>query len=115
VVDDSEINLLFLHGLLEHIGCQVATATNGFEALDLIDQHPYDLALIDINMPLMNGLELVKKIRELQIDLKIAVVSAYADEEKINEAYAAGIDAYLTKPVEENQLVELIQSSLLTL
>jgi len=113
VVDDSEINLLFLHGLLEHIGCQVATATNGFEALDLIDQHPYDLALIDINMPLMNGLELVKKIRELQIDLKIAVVSAYADEEKINEAYAAGIDAYLTKPVEENQLVELIQSSLI--
>lgn len=112
VVDDSEINLLFLSGLLEHIGCRCDTATNGFEALELIKRNQYDLALIDINMPLMNGLELVQNIHEMNIHLKIAVVSAYADEEKINEATAAGIDAYLTKPVDESRLVELIQSIL---
>ena len=111
VVDDSEINLLFLNGLLEHIGCRVDTAKNGFEALALIERNQYDLSLIDINMPLMNGIELVKKIRKMKIKLKIAVVSAYADEEKINEATAAGIDCYLTKPVEESKLIELIKAS----
>jgi signal transduction histidine kinase/CheY-like chemotaxis protein len=110
VVDDSEINLLFLSGLLEHIGCYVNTAANGYQALSLLERNHYDLALIDINMPLMNGIELVKKIRALKIDLKIAVVSAYADDEKISEATAAGIDAYLTKPVDESRLIELIHS-----
>lgn len=112
VVDDSEINLIFLVTLLEQLGCKVDSAMNGQTALELIAQKQYDLALIDINMPVMNGLELVKKLRSQQCKLSLAAVSAYADNDKITEAFNAGFDTYLTKPIEEVQLVELIRASL---
>ncbi len=112
VVDDSEINLLFLVSMLEQLGCKVDSAVDGQEALALIQQKNYDLALIDINMPIMNGLELVNKIRRLRLKFKVVAVSAYADDDKINEALSAGFDIYLTKPIEEYQLVELIRTSL---
>jgi CheY-like chemotaxis protein len=108
VVDDSEINLLFLVSMLEQIGCKVDSAMDGQQALALIEQHNYDLALVDINMPVMNGLELVKRVRSQHRKLKVAAVSAYADKEKINEALSAGFDIYLTKPIEEHQLADLI-------
>ena len=112
VADDSEINLLFLVSMLEQIGCKVHSAMDGQEALALIQRNHYHMALIDINMPVMNGLELVKEIRKLRLKFKVVAVSAYADNEKINEALNAGFDNYLTKPIEEYQLVELIQTSL---
>jgi signal transduction histidine kinase/CheY-like chemotaxis protein len=111
VVDDSEINLLFLVSMLEQLGCQVDSAKDGQEALALFEQNPYDFALIDINMPVMNGLELVKRLRHRQAKLKLVAVSAYADDSKINEALEAGFDTYITKPIQEYQLVELIQAS----
>jgi signal transduction histidine kinase/CheY-like chemotaxis protein len=111
VVDDSEINLIFLVSMLEQLGCQVDSAMDGQEALELIHKNHYDLALVDINMPVMNGLELVKRLRSLKFKLRVVAVSAYADDAKINEALGIGFDAYLTKPLEEAQLIELIQDS----
>jgi signal transduction histidine kinase/ActR/RegA family two-component response regulator len=112
VVDDSETNLLFLVSMLEQLGCKVDFAMDGQQALALIKQNNYDLALIDINMPIMNGLELVKLIRRVKVKSKLIAVSAYADSDKINQALNAGFDSYLTKPIEEYQLVELIETSL---
>lgn len=112
VVDDNEINLLFLISMLEQIGCRVDSAMNGQEALALIEQNNYNLALVDINMPVMNGLDLVKKLRSQKFNLKVAAVSASADNDRINEALNVGFDTYLTKPIEEDQLIELIQTSL---
>ena len=112
VVDDNEINLLFLSSMLEQIGCKVDSAMDGQEALALIERHDYDLALIDINMPVMDGLELVKRLRSQDRKLKVAAVSAYADKDKINEALSAGFDIYLTKPVEGHQLADLIHNSI---
>ena len=109
VVDDSEINLLFLVSLLEHMRCQVDSATNGQEALELVAQNQYDLALIDINMPVMNGLELVGRLRRSLFNLRLVAVSAYADLERINEALSLGFDAYLTKPIEEQDIIKLIE------
>ncbi len=112
VVDDSEINLLFLVSMLEQLDCNVDSAIGGHEALILIKQNNYDLILVDINMPVMNGLELVKVLRRLRVKSKVVAVSAYADDDKIKEALSAGFDIYLTKPIEEYQLVELVKTSL---
>jgi signal transduction histidine kinase/CheY-like chemotaxis protein len=108
VVDDNEINLLFLVCLLEQLGCKVDTASNGKEALEIVERNFYELALIDINMPIMDGLELVKHLRDRQLLLCVVAVSAYADQDRINEALKAGFDAYLTKPIEEKDLIELV-------
>ncbi|MGZ8199869.1 MAG: response regulator [Methylosarcina sp.] len=110
IADDNEINLLLLANMLELQGCQVDSAINGMEALQLLTAKPYQLALIDLNMPVMTGLELLKEIRKLNLTLKIAAISAYADENKVAEALAAGFDDYLTKPVDEDRLIALIKS-----
>jgi signal transduction histidine kinase/integral membrane sensor domain MASE1 len=112
VIEDSEINLIFLVGLLEQLGCKINTATDGQAGLELIEHNEYDIALIDINMPVMNGIELVKILRQRRINITLVAVSAYADNEKIKEAINAGFDAYLTKPIEESQLVEVLKESL---
>ena len=111
VAEDSEINLIFLVAMLEQLGCHVDSAADGREALKLIEHNHYDFALIDINMPIMNGLELAQWLRSRDYKLKLIAVSAYADDGKIKEALALGFDAYITKPIEEHQLVALIQAS----
>lgn len=108
IADDNEINLLLLANLLELQGCIVDSAVNGKEALHLINQNPYKIALIDLNMPVMSGLELVKILRNQNNHLKMVAISAYADNNKINETMAAGFDYYLTKPIDEEQLNVLI-------
>ena len=62
-------------------------------------------------MPIMNGLELVKRLRKQHYRLYLAAVSAYADQGRIDEALAAGFDTYLIKPIEESQLREILQTS----
>ena len=109
VVDDNEINLIFLTSLLEHMGCSVDSAANGQEALDLVLLNHYDLALIDINMPVMDGLEFVRRLKNHPVKIKLVAVSAYADTDRIKEAYSIGFDNYLTKPIEEDDLHLLIK------
>ncbi len=109
IADDNEINLLLLANLLELQGCIVHSVSNGQQALELLNKTQYDLALIDLNMPLMTGLELITILREQHNNLVVAAISAYADDEKITEAYSAGFDYYFTKPVDEDELIELIQ------
>ncbi len=110
IADDNEINLLLLSNMLELQGCTVDSANNGREALQLIKNHSYQMALIDLNMPVMTGIQLIKILRSRHNRLKIAAISAYADQDKINEALDAGFDYYLTKPIDSHQLNNLIHS-----
>ncbi|MGR8998666.1 MAG: response regulator, partial [Gammaproteobacteria bacterium] len=110
IADDNEINLLLLANLLELQGCTVDSAVNGKQALQLINEKTYQLAFIDLNMPVMTGLELVKILRSQHNSLKIAAISAYADTDKKAEALNAGFDYYLTKPIAEDQLTVIINS-----
>lgn len=110
VADDNEINLLLLTNMLELQGCTVDTAANGKHALRLINEKHYQLAFVDINMPVMTGLELVKILRSQHNSLKIAAISAHASDHKKMEALNAGFDYYLTKPIAEDQLTALINS-----
>lgn len=110
IADDNDINLLLLANMLELQGCTVDSAVNGREALLLINENKYQMAFIDLNMPVMTGLELAKTLREQKNPLKLVAISAYADEIKKSEAFDCGFDYYLTKPVDENQLIALIKT-----
>ncbi|MEQ1531413.1 MAG: ATP-binding protein, partial [Methylococcales bacterium] len=112
IVDDNEINLLLLTNMLELQGYRVDATTNGQEALALIAKNYYSVALVDLNMPIMSGMELVKAIREQEqhVALRIVAISAYADTHKKIEALVAGFDFYLPKPIDEDQLLSLIQA-----
>ncbi len=107
VVDDDERNLFAMMHLLEGMGMTVHTASDGYEALDLLDHHPVDLLLIDMMMPKKDGLQTLVEIRkkEGKGHMPILALSAKTMQEDRKRALEAGADDYLTKPVAVEQLV----------
>ncbi len=78
---------------------KVFEASNGEEARELYETHRPHILLTDINMPLIDGLELIKIIREKDKTTKVIVLSAYSDQEKLMKAIPLGLSAYLIKPI----------------
>lgn len=94
----------------EELGFVVAdTAANGIEALDKAARIAPDLLIADIRMPEMNGLELVKALRERGADLHVLILSGYADFEYAKQAMTMRIDGYLLKPVDEDELIDYLR------
>lgn len=108
IADDSEINRLILGNMLELNGYTVDAAADGAEALQFISENRYQMALIDLSMPVMSGLEMIKILRSRHNPLKVAAISTFADSNQKTEALAAGFDYCLTRPIDEEQLVALI-------
>ena len=113
VVDDQPANIRLLDAILTPRGYDVRTADSGEAALKTIAESEIDLVLLDIVMPVMDGYEVCRRIRE-QVDtayLPVVMVTASGDEEKV-KALEAGADDFLTKPVNQS---ELLAPRLLTL
>ena len=83
-------------------------AANGIEALELCRRHEPDILLTDIMMPGLSGLELIKELRTLQPNLRIVIISGYSDFEYAKTAMKYGITDYLLKPVDENELFQVL-------
>jgi len=102
IVDDEESNRDMLSRRLERQGFQAITAADGPEALDAIRARPFDLVLLDIRMPGMNGIQVLQAIREQYpaAQLPVIMVSAEAQSASIVEALELGANDYITKPVD---------------
>ncbi len=83
-------------------------AENGEEGLEIFKKHKPDLIITDISMPIMNGLEMIKKIKKLSEDVKVIVMSAYSIKEYFLEAINLGVNGYLIKPVDPFKLYALV-------
>lgn len=95
---------------IEKLGLTMSCeAANGIEALELCRQHEPDILLTDIKMPGLTGLELIKEVRKLLPELRIVVISGYNDFEYAKTAMKYGIADYLLKPVDENELVQVLE------
>ncbi|MCL1939138.1 MAG: ATP-binding protein [Desulfovibrionaceae bacterium] len=112
VAEDNPINQLVLQEMLAPSGAQIVLANNGQEALDAVKAQSFDLVLMDMQMPVMGGLEATAKIRELPTakDLPIIAVTANAMEEDKDKGFACGMDAYLTKPIDPVELVRVLHT-----
>lgn len=112
LVEDDEVNLLSGRRLLEKNGYQVLTAADGRSALEIIGQQHVDVVLMDIQMPLMDGLEATAAIRALggrNAHLPIIAMTAYAMSGDRERFLAAGMDDYMAKPVDMNSLRVIIE------
>jgi two-component system chemotaxis response regulator CheY len=114
IVDDSLTSRTFIRRALEMAGLplsQIHQATNGLEALDLLQREWVDLVLTDINMPDMNGDELVRRMRatDLLKSIPVVIVSTDCSERRMAEMTAAGVQAYLTKPVTPEDLKATVE------
>ena len=112
VVDDEQNFLELMMRILSKRGFAVKTAANGDEALKLLEQQSFDLALLDIKMGPMNGIQLLEKIKEREPLVKAIMMTAYPTNETRAQAMDLGASAYLTKPVELNALIEAMNSLL---
>ena len=116
VAEDNAVNQLVLGELLEPTGAQVTMADNGQEAVDAVRSGSFDLVFMDMQMPVMDGLEATRIIRGLvdKDHLPIIAVTANALKEDRDKGFASGMNAYITKPIEPRQLLEVLRRHLVS-
>lgn len=110
VEDEKNIQLLTKAHLKNHYN--VITASNGQEAIDLFYSEHIDLIVADIMMPKMDGYEMVRILREYQNDVPVIFLTAKAGFDDKREGFASGIDDYMTKPVNYDELIWRIEALL---
>lgn len=95
---------------LTHHGYKVDWAKNGEEAMDLSYDHKYDLYLFDINVPLMNGIDLLSALRDAEDFTPTIIISALIDIASVTQGFIAGADDYLKKPFDPEELLVRIKA-----
>jgi len=111
VVDDNEDLLETFAMILKRRGFFVETADNGASAVDKFKEHNYDVTLMDIVMPKMNGVEAFRKIREMDPGASVILMTAYSEEELIQMARDEGAHQVVHKPIRIDQLIEMIKEA----
>jgi two-component system, chemotaxis family, chemotaxis protein CheY len=108
VVDDSSLVRLYYRSALEIAGFEVKQAINGIEAMEKVLSEPFDLVIVDVNMPRMDGFTFLRSLRSATVDvatLPALMISTEAGKQDLAEARLAGANFYLVKPVAEGELV----------
>lgn len=110
IVDDHQMLIDGIKALLTdqsqfHIA---AEATRGSEALSLLEKHPVDIVVTDINMPEMSGVELVKEIKAKNADIKILALSMFGEKQTIKDMIDAGVSGYILKNTGKKELVDAL-------
>ena len=109
--DDKSFRRVIEYQLVEE-GYEVITADNGSIGLDILSNQKIDLVITDIRMPEMDGLELLKTLKEISYDVIVIVVTAYGSIESAVEAMRLGANDYITKPVDKNELLLKVEKAL---
>ena len=104
LVEDNETNRIVASGFLKKMGLKVSVAEDGFMALQKVVEEDFDVILMDIQMPNMNGLEATKKLRENGFKKPIIAMTAAAMQSDKENAKSAGMDEYVTKPIDDEEL-----------
>ncbi|MBN2236833.1 MAG: response regulator [Bacteroidales bacterium] len=112
IAEDDETSFYFLKQVLKDIAAKIIHAKDGTEAIEMAKKHSnIDLILMDIKMPKLNGFEATKEIRKFNTTVFIIAQTAYAQESDKTEVIGAGCNAYLSKPINKEKLLEIIFSS----
>jgi two-component system chemotaxis response regulator CheY len=115
IVEDSATTRALIRAVIDEIGeFETVEASSGFEALKMLPQQQYDLIITDINMPDINGLELISFVRNNPrfTHLPIVIVSTEKSEEDKKRGMALGATAYVTKPFKSFELQEIIKKTI---
>ena len=116
VVEDSVVNQKLAVAMLHKLGHEAVIANHGKEALAAIDAHDFDLVLMDIQMPEMDGFEAVRRLRQAEVDIHLPVIALTANAMRGDRdaCIEAGMDAYLSKPIRLQRLADVIHGVLHT-
>ena len=114
VVDDIPVNIILLKTMLSRLNVAVFTAKNGQEALEIINESKPNLVLLDVQMPVIDGLEVLRRVKSNPEtkDLCIIMVSAFTTSDDIQKAMQLGASAYITKPIILDEFLASVTTSL---
>lgn len=114
IADDSRAVRQLLRMVLErHITCELIEAEDGQDAYEKLQVSDFDVLITDINMPRMNGLSLIGRVRkDLQLQIPIVIVTTMGHEEDRDAGINLGADTYITKPINGSQLVSTVSGFL---
>ena len=105
VVDDEKDYCEVLKMILENNGYVVETCFNGKEALDILEERSFDVVVSDLSMPVMDGFELLKNIKEREYDTEVLILTAFGTIEKAVETMKNGAYSYVTKGSDPEELL----------
>ena len=109
IVDDDKAMRELLRRILEFQAYTVHEAADGAKGLIILEQHPVDLVLLDLKMPVMNGPEFLRKLRSAHGTLPVVIITGYPDSDLIAQTFQYGPITMLAKPVEKEQLFEALR------
>lgn len=112
IVDDNELNRWVLAEQLQQWSCFIAQAENGHNALTLMQRQRFVIAFIDVNMPMMNGIDLIKAVRKDSVNrfTPMIAITAYSEQEQQRRLLEQGFDDYLIKPISLADLQAVVQT-----
>ena len=113
IVDDEEIVRLSQLRILADAHCNAAAAWNGTEALQVMEQHPFDVVLLDLRMPGLDGMTVLKTIKERWPESEVVIITGYPSIETAKEAVRLGAYNYLAKPVSPDDVVKVANGAML--
>jgi two-component system, CAI-1 autoinducer sensor kinase/phosphatase CqsS len=116
IADDNATNRKFLRVVLEHSGCRVYEAEHGLEAIDRLEQTDIDIVLMDIEMPVMGGIDAVRLIRGGSVfhrfqkfrEVPIIALTGHTDKDSVDGIMRSGVNAHLSKPVAKKELISTL-------
>ena len=108
VIDDSYTNRIFFKAVLEEVDIEVIEAPCASKALSMLKSVTPDVILLDMCMPMMDGLEFLQQLKPLEKNIPVIVVSVIDDHALINKALRLGASDYIVKPVETEDLIKRI-------
>jgi len=111
IVDDNESLCTTLCFILNRKGYATATASDGPDAIKLTEETPFDLTLMDIRMPLMNGVDAFKEIKKFRPDAAVVMMTAYSVEELVQDALEEGAFSIIYKPLDIDKVISLIEEA----
>jgi CheY-like chemotaxis protein len=109
IAEDNEVNYYYIKELLLEVNATLTWVVNGKEAVDLIREHSaFDIVLMDIKMPIMDGYEATREIKKIRKDLPVIAQTAYAMRSDMDMAKEAGCDDYISKPINREAFFNII-------
>lgn len=112
IADDQDGIRLMLAQVFQNLGIEVDTANDGQNAWEKLEQNGYDLVLLDMNMPRMFGHEVLRNMRQREIDTPVMIMTAFGEKSTLEEVQRLGITAQFEKPFDIYRMIEKVKEVL---
>ena len=113
IVDDHQGIRILLKEIFNKEGYLVHLATNGAEAISIAESKEIDCVILDMKIPDMNGLEIIRKIKAIKCDIPVIMMSGFSEQTVIREAIECGASCFFTKPFNIHDLIDSVRNNVL--